>query len=78
MESRIERLEKDIAQVQRRKGSVDMLGSALGQPSASSAHVTGRRSQWTEASDVDELVADFGYLSVTYPFTAWTSLDQVS
>ena len=56
LESRIERLEKQIAQC---KGS-----RAVAQPSPPNdgVGVAAKRSRRNEATDVDDLVSDFGYL----------------
>ena len=56
LESRIERLEKQLAQCKNSKN--------VKRPSSSTGRVTSatKRIQKNEASDVDELVSDFGYL----------------
>lgn len=63
LETRIEKLERQITQSKGRKASVDMLGiaSAAGYfPS----DMRRNRAESQEASNVDDLVSDFGFLSV--------------
>ena len=56
LESRIERLEKQLVEFRNSKGMIS--------PSSSAGRAVGapKKSQKNEASDVDELVSDFGYL----------------
>ena len=65
LEARLEKLEKQISQAKRRKTSVTMLDS-VPSPAATTtqAHLPGhqRRTQRKEASDVNDLVSDFGFL----------------
>jgi hypothetical protein len=64
LESRIERLETRLATSKRRKGSAIFLDISNrvrpATPPVSSS--IGKRSQQKEATNVDELVSDFGYL----------------
>ena len=65
LESRIERLEKQIAHSkQQRKSSTTMFNACAAQATVARAtSLSGRRKiQRKEASDVDDLVADFGFL----------------
>jgi hypothetical protein len=59
----VERLEKQLAQTRQRRSStaMDMFNPRLTVPAL---HIPSgrRRVQRKEASDVDELVSDFGYL----------------
>ena len=67
LETRVERLERQIAQAQGRKASVDMLGiaSAAGFfPSDTHFPAGNRNLDKHEARSVDDLVSDFGFLSV--------------
>jgi hypothetical protein len=63
LETRVERLEKQLAQTRQRRSStaMDMFNPRLTVPAL---HIPSgrRRVQRKEASDVDELVSDFGYL----------------
>ena len=67
LETRVERLERHVAQARVRQVSVDMLGiaSAAGFFPSDISHSAGKRkSERQEASNVDDLVSDFGFLSV--------------
>ena len=65
LQSRIEKLERQVAQAKRRKSSVTMPDSTT--PEAHSQDQLSQgpalaKTQSKEASDVDDLVADFGFL----------------
>ena len=65
LESRLEKLEKQLSQAKCRKASVTMLDSVPLPPATSTqAHLNShdRRTQRKEASDVNDLVSDFGFL----------------
>ena len=68
LESRVERLEKQIEQAKARKSSVVLFDPYLTPPTSKAQELptkrigTGKQSQRKEASDVDDLVADFGFL----------------
>lgn len=68
LESRVERLEKQIEQAKARRSSLNMLDPYLALPTSAMHEApirragTGKQSQRKEASDVDDLVADFGFL----------------
>lgn len=65
LEARVEKLEKQITQAKSRKASVTMLDSLPTQAAPSSHfHLGGhqQRTQRKEASDVNDLVSDFGFL----------------
>lgn len=67
LESRVERLEKHISQAKGRRSSVRMLDVDAGESSlAPNAHssIINRESERKEASIVDDLVSDFGFLYV--------------
>lgn len=67
LELRIGKLERQISQAQDRKARIDILNvtSAAGFVQAGLHASTGtRKSDRQEASDVDDLVSDFGFLSV--------------
>ncbi|KAI9814437.1 MAG: hypothetical protein M1827_003293 [Pycnora praestabilis] len=74
LESRVERLNKQIAQTKARKASVTMLGSESGPLTAnvegshdygnSTRPMSGKAAQRKESSNIDELVSDFGFLAV--------------
>lgn len=68
LESRVERLEKQIEQAKARRSSFVMFDPYLAPPTSAQQEApsrrigTGKQSQRKEASDVDDLVADFGFL----------------
>lgn len=65
LESRVEKLEKQISQFKGRQKSVDMLGLGhLAKTSQLGSNLTfnNRKSQRREASVIDDLVSDFGFL----------------
>ena len=63
LESKIERLEKQVAQRKQRKSSAITDINPMRTLASDASTVTGRRkSQRREASEVDELVSDFGFL----------------
>lgn len=68
LESRVEKLEKQIEQAKGRRSSVIMFDPYLAPPTTPLPQApirrigTGKQSQRKEASDVDDLVADFGFL----------------
>ena len=67
LETRVERLEQQISQARGRKISVDMVGAASAAgciPSGKCHSDRRRKSEKQEASNVDDLVSDFGFLSV--------------
>ena len=66
LESRIEKLEKQIAQTKQRKSSTAMLDCVAASTSPSYDSFPGVRPKplQKEASDVDDLVADFGFMCV--------------
>ena len=66
LESRIEKLEKQIAQSKQRKSSTAMpdYGTTSITPSYDTSRSVRPRPQRKEASDVDDLVADFGFMCV--------------
>ncbi len=86
LESRVERLEKILAQNRSRKPSVTMLDAQMslavnssknGTTSpASSRSGSGRASRRKEASDVDDLVADFGFLYATLVVSLLTTANK--
>ena len=75
LESRIEKLEKQIAQTKQRKSSATMPDyfATPTTPSSESSRGVRPRSQRKEASDVDDLVADFGFMCVQRSFTTTES-----
>ena len=60
LENRIERLEKQIAQVKAKRHPIDI--DALSMVVAQSVPPSSRKARRREASDVDNLVSDFGFL----------------
>ena len=65
LEARVEKLEQQIAQAKNRKLSlaiVDPLPSQPSQPFETHFASGGKKAQRKEASDVDDLVSDFGFL----------------
>ena len=65
LEARLEKLEKQLSQAKGRKASVTMLDCVPSSVEPSTqAHLNGyhRRTQRNEASDVNDLVSDFGFL----------------
>ena len=64
LESRIEKLEKKLAQARRRKSSVTMTGmtSALSETAPSASQLSSRAAKKRETEDMEELVSDFGYM----------------
>ena len=66
LESRIEKLEKQIAQAKTQQASTSNLGTGAVQPLLSNErHVSvgsDKKIQRKEATDVDDLVGDFGFL----------------
>jgi phage shock protein A len=64
LESRIEKLEKKLAQARRRKSSVTMTGmtSALSETTPSASQSSSRTANRRETDDMEELVSDFGYM----------------
>lgn len=65
LEMRVEKLEKQISQAKGRKSSVSILYSLPTQAATSSkVYLNGhhQRDQIQEASDVNDLVSDFGFL----------------
>ena len=67
LESRIEKLERKVAQAKRRKSSVTMTGmtAALSEPDPSASQVSTRAANKRESEDIEELVSDFGYMWVS-------------
>lgn len=74
LESQVEKLERKLAQQGQRKASVTMLDTQLSfavngpangiGPNGSRRFSGGRAAQMKEASNVDDLVSDFGFLYV--------------
>lgn len=68
LESRVERLEKQIELAKARRSSVIILDPYLALPTPAMHEAptrrigSGKQSQRKEASDIDDLVADFGFL----------------
>lgn len=64
LETRVEKLEKQLAQAKARKASMNASGAQQWPSPESSVNprIGGRESQRKEASNVDGLVADFGFL----------------
>ena len=64
LETRIEKLEKQLVQAKARKASISASGAQiqLSPESRVSPRVESSRAQRKEASDVNDLVADFGFL----------------
>ena len=64
LETRVEKLEKQLVQAKARKASTSASGAQLQLPSESrvSPRVESSGAQRKEASDVNDLVADFGFL----------------
>ena len=64
LETRVEKLEKQLVQAKARKASISASGAQiqLSPESIASPRVESSRAQRKEASDVNDLVADFGFL----------------
>ena len=64
LESRVERLQKEISQIKERSSSATMTDMRNASSSASHAQRAGsvQIKRRKEVSDVDELVSDFGFL----------------
>ena len=64
LETRVEKLEKQLVQAKARKASISASGAQiqLSPESSVSPRVESSRAQRKEASDVNDLVADFGFL----------------
>ena len=65
LESRVEKLEKQISQSKERQRSVDMLGLGIMPPTLqtnSNIVSNNRKNQRREACVIDDLVSDFGFL----------------
>ncbi|PGH29974.1 hypothetical protein GX50_07274 [[Emmonsia] crescens] len=66
LEGQCERLEKEIAEAKRRRQNSRMEGTPIGQRDSMRLMISqgGERARRKETSDIDDLVGDFGFLSV--------------
>ena len=81
LESRVERLEKQILQAKGRRSSVRMLDVNSGESTLTPdihSSIANRKNERKEASVVDDLVSDFGFLYVINMLTAVQNLSDDS